>query len=153
MKGRLRGDNEKDWLIQWEAARVLERITGQDWSQGIHPFPPEMRVRDEQLTLQAYEKAMKFLRESFPGVLHEAKTVDEITASEYYYMGYFNSITTIQGYFLKQNVLLQRMQLEQTLQARENGEMKEADVQEAKRLYDQAEEVYRHFLDNTGWVD
>lgn len=153
LKGKLRGDNEKDWLIQWEAGNALKRITGQDWSQGIHPFPPEMRVRDEQLTLEAYEKAMKFLRESFPGVLHEAKTVDEITSSEYYYIGYFNSITTIQGYFLKQNVLLRKMQLEQALQARERGEIKETDVQETRLLYDQAGEAYRHFLDNTGWVD
>jgi HEAT repeat protein len=153
LEEKLRGDNEKDWVVQWEAARALKEITGQDWSQGIHKFPPEMRVRDEQLTLQAYEEAMKFLKESLPEMLHEAETVEEVTSNARYYIGYFNSITTIQGYLLKQDVLLRKLQFERASQAKERGETEEGHVQKAKLDYDEASERYRYFLDNTGWFD
>lgn len=153
LKVKLHGDNETDWVIQWEAAKALNEITGQDWSQGIHKFPPELRVRGEQLTLQEYERAMKLLEESFPEMLHKAKTTEEISSNPLYYIGYWNSLIRIEGYVLKQDVLLRKLQLKRILQAKEHGKAMEEDIEKAKLDYDQACKKYKYFLDNTGWVD
>ena len=69
LKEKLRGDNEEDWEVQRAAADALQDITGKDWSQGIHEFPPEFRVRDADISVIAYQRAMKYLGVRHPEMI------------------------------------------------------------------------------------
>lgn len=68
---------EEDWYIMNEAAEALKNITGQNWRNGIQKLPPKFRVRDEELTLERCEEAIKWFRESFPELIEKAKTVKD----------------------------------------------------------------------------
>jgi hypothetical protein len=153
LQGKLKGDNEDDWFIQSEAADALQKITGQDWSQGIHPCPPDFRVRDEYLTFEEAEKSLKYLQTRIPQLIQEAKAVQEIQNSEYYYIGYRNCLTTLHGYLLKQEVLLRKIRYDHELQAQQGKEERTIQIEELQQAYEQAAKQYQDFLNTTCWSD
>ena len=151
LREKLRGDNEKDWVIQRAAADALQDITGEDWGRGIHEFPPELRVRDADITLDAYQRAMKYLGEGLPEMIDTA--TEELASKEGFYTGYWNRLTIIEGYHLKQSLQIQHGKLQQTSQSRKLNEAGEDDVKNAQKSYDQARQQYEDFLANSVWAD
>ena len=153
LKDKLRGDNEKDWVIQRAAADALQDITDEDWGQGIHEFPPELRVRDADITLEAYQRAMEYLGERLPEMIDTTITTEELTSGEGFYIGYWNRLTIIEGYQLKQNLQIQQGKLQQTLQSGKLNEVTEDDVNNAQKAYDDARQKYEDFLADSVWAD
>ena len=153
LKDKLRGDSESDWEVQRAAADALQDITGEDWSQGIHEFPPELRVRDTDITFEAYQRTMKYLGEVLPEMFDTTITTEELTSGEGFYIGYWNHLTIIEGYHLKQNLQIQKGALQHTLQSQKLDEVTEDDVLNAQMAYDQARQKYEHFLANSVWAD
>ncbi|MDE0040846.1 MAG: HEAT repeat domain-containing protein, partial [Candidatus Poribacteria bacterium] len=128
LKRKLQGDNEEDWMIQRASADALQDITGEDWSQGIHEFPPELRVRDADITFEAYQRTMKYLGERLPEMIDTTITTEELTSGEGFYIGYWNHLTIIEGYHLKQSLQIQKGALQKTLQSQKLNEVTEDDV-------------------------
>ena len=150
---KLRGDNEKDWAIQRAAADALRDITGKDWDCGIHEFPPDLRVRDADITLEAYQRAMEYLAERLPEMIDTTITTEELTSGEGFYTGYWNHLTIIEGYQLKQNMQVHKGALQQTLQSQKLSEATEEDVIGAQKAYDAARQKYEDFLAHGVWAD
>ena len=153
LKGKLRGDNEDDWMIQRAAADSLQDITGENWSHGIHEFPPEFRVRDTDITFEAYQLAMEYLGERLPEMIDTTVTTEELTSGEGFYIGYWNHLTIIEGYHLKQSLQIQNGALQQTLQSQKLNESTEDDVINARKAFDEARQKYEDFLANSVWAD
>ena len=153
LKVKLKGDNEKDWEIQRAAAYALRDITGENWSEGIHEVPPEYRIRDADITLEACLGSIHFLGEGIAAMIDTSIIIDELIYSERFYIGSANSFTVIKGYFLKQSAELQKVSLEQTFLARKRGTMTDEDVTASKATYDQAQKDYENFLGNAAWAD
>ncbi|MDE0300872.1 MAG: HEAT repeat domain-containing protein [Candidatus Poribacteria bacterium] len=153
LKGKLRGDNEEDWMIQRASADALQDITGEDWSQGIHEFPPELRVRDADITFEAYKRAMVYLGERVPEMIDTTITTEELTSGEKFYVGYWNHLTIIEGYHLKQCLQIQAGTLQQTLQSQKLDEATGDDVINARKTYDEARQKYEGFLADSVWAD
>ena len=153
LKEKLRGDNEKDWEVQRAAADALQDITGEDWDQGIHEFPPELRVRDADITLEAYQRAMEYLGERLPEMIDTTITTEELTSGEEFYIGYWNRLTIIEGYHLKQSLQIYKGTWQQTLQAQRLNQATEDDVIKAQKEYDLVRQKYEDFLANSVWAD
>ena len=153
LKRKLRGDNEKDWAIQRAAADALQDITGEDWDCGIHEFPPDLRVRDADITLEAYQLAMEYLAERLPEMIDTTITTEELTSGEGFYTGYWNHLTIIEGYQLKQNFQVHKVAVHQTLQSQKLSEATEEDVIAAQKAYDAARQKYEDFLAHSVWAD
>ena len=153
LKRKLRGDNQEDWVIQRAAADALRDITGEDCNYGIHEFPPELRVRDADITFEAYQRAMKYLGERLPEMIDTTATTEELTSGERFYVGYWNHLTIIEGYHLKQSLQIQKGALQQTLQSQKLDEATEYDVVNARKAYNQARQKYEEFLANSVWAD
>ncbi len=153
LKEKLRGDNEKDWVIQRAAADALQDITGEDWSQDIHEFPPDLRVRDADITLEAYQRAMEYLGERLPEMIDTTITTEELASKEGFYTGYWNRLTIIEGYHLKQNLQIREGALNQTLQSQKLNEAGEDEVMKAQKAYDEARQKYEDFLADSVWAD
>lgn len=80
----------------------------------LKPLPPEvddLRVNESEFTHQHFENAFSFFREDLPKRFKEAKTTEELTDREGFWIGYDNSLSLIEGYVLKQAALLERAQL------------------------------------------
>ena len=150
---KLRGDNEKDWAIQRAAADALQDITGEDWDCDIHGFPPDLRVRDADITLEAYQRAMEYLAERLPEMIDTTITTEELTSGEGFYTGYWNHLTIIEGYQLKQNFQIHKVAVHQTSQSQKLSEATEQDVIAAQKAYDAAQQKYEDFLANSVWAD
>lgn len=150
---KLRGDNEKDWAIQRAAADALRDITGKDWDCGIHEFPPDLRVRDADITLEAYQRAMEFLAERLPEMIDTTITTEELTSGEGFYTGYWNHLTIIEGYQLKQSFQVHKVAVHQTSQSQKLSEATEEDVIAAQKAYDAARQKYEDFLAHSVWAD
>ena len=153
LKRKLRGDNEEDWMIQRASAHALQDITGEDWSHGIHEFPPELRVRDADITFEAYQRAMEYFGERLPEMFDTTITTEELTSREGFYIGYWNHLTIIEGYHLKQSLQIRKGALQQTLQSQKLNEAADDDVINAQKTYDQARQKYEGFLANSVWAD
>ena len=153
LKRKLRGDNEEDWMIQRAAADALRDITGKDWGHGIHEFPPELRVRDTDVTFEAYQRAMEYLGERVPELIDTTITTEALTSEEKFYVGYWNHLTIIEGYHLKQSLQIQEGALQQTLQSQKLNRATEDDVINARKAYDEARQKYEDFLANSVWAD
>ena len=143
---KLRGDNEKDWVIQRAAADALRDITGEDWGHGIHEYPPELRVRDTDVTFEAYQRAMEYLGKRVPELIDTTITTEELTSEEKFYIGYWNHLTIIEGYHLKQSLQIQKGALQQTLQSQKLNGATEDDVVNARKAYDEALQKYEDFF-------
>ena len=150
---KLRGDNEKDWAIQRAAADALRDITGKDWDCGIHEFPPDLRVRDADITLEANQSAMEYLAERLPEMIDTTITTEELTSGEGFYTRYWNHLTIIEGYQLKQNMQVHKGALQQTLQSQKLSDATEEDVTAAQKAYDAARQKYEDFLAHSVWAD
>ena len=153
LKEKLRGDNEEDWEVQRAAADALQDITGKDWSRGIHEFPPELRVRDADITVETYQRAMEYFGERLPEMIDTTITTEELISRGRFYIGYWNRLTIIEGYHLKQNLQLHKGTLQRTLQAQKLNEATEDDIINAQKAYDQARQEYEDFLANCIWAD
>lgn len=153
LKRKLQGDNEENWLIQRAAADALQDITGEDWSHGIHEFPPKLRVRDADITHEAYQRAMEYLGERLPEMIDTTVTTEELTSGNRFYVGYWNHLTIIEGYHLKQNLQVHKGSLQQTLQSQKLDEATADDVINAQKAYGQARQKYEDFLANSVWAD
>lgn len=153
LKRKLGGNNEEDWLIQRAAADALQDITGENWSHGIHEFPPELRVRDADISLEAYQRAMKYLGERLPEMIDTTITTEELTSGEGFYVGHWNHLTVIEGYHLKQNLQVHKVAVHQTLQSQKLSEATEEDVIAAQKAYDAARQKYEDFLAHSVWAD
>ncbi len=153
LKRKLGGDNEENWVIQRAAADALQDITGEDWSHGIHEFPPDLRVRDEDITFETYQRAMKYLGERVPEMIDTTITTEELTAGEKFYVGYWNHLTIIEGYHLKQSLQIRKGALQQTLQSQKLNGATEDDVDNARKACDEARQNYEGFLAISVWAD
>ena len=153
LKEKLRGDNEEDWEVQRAAADALQDITGKDWSRGIHEFPPELRVRDADITVETYQRAMEYFGERLPEMIDTTITTEELISRGRFYIGYWNRLTIIEGYHLKQNLQIQQGKLQQTLQSQKLNEVTADDVINVQKAYNQAQQKYEDFLANSVWAD
>lgn len=153
LKQKLGGDNEEDWVIQRATADALRDITGEDWGHGIHEFPPELRVRDTDVTFEAYQRAMEYLGERVPELIDTTITTEELTSEEKFYVGYWNHLTIIEGYHLKQSLQIQKGALQQTLQSQKLNGATEDDVISARKAYGEARQKYEDFLGASVWAD
>ena len=153
LTAKLRGDNEKDWAIQRAAADALRDITGKDWDCGIHEFPPDLRVRDADITLEAYQRAMEYLAERLPEMIDTTITTEELTSGEGFYTGYWNHLTIIEGYQLKQSFQVHKVAVHQTSQSQKLSEATAEDVIAAQKAYDAARQKYEDFLAHSVWAD
>ena len=153
LKEKLRGDNEKDWVIQRAAADALQDITGENWSQDIHEFPPDLRVRDADITIEAYHRAMEYLGEGLPEMIDTTVTTEELTTGGGFYTGYWNRLTIIEGYHLKQNLRIREGTLSQTLQSQKLNEAGEDEIIKAQKAYEEARQKYEDFLADSVWAD
>ena len=146
LKEKLRGDNEEDWEVQRAAADALHDITGKDWSRGIHEFPPELRVRDADITVETYQRAMEYFGERLPEMIDTTITTEELISRGRFYIGYWNRLTIIEGYHLKQNLQIHKGTLQRTLQAQKLNEATEDEVIKTQKEYED-------FLSNSVWAD
>ena len=80
-------------------------------------------------------------------------TTEELTSRERFYIGYWNRLTIIEGYHLKQNLQIHKGTLQRTLQAQKLNEATEDDIINAQKAYDQARGKYEDFLANSIWAD
>ena len=152
LQKKLSHDNERDWLLRLAAIDALHDITGKYPHQGIRDIPPEARIRDKDITLQAYEVAM----ENLGSALHRidnADSMEELTVDEGFHRDYSKIIIVLEGYFLKQNAQIRKRTLENASLAQKLGEMSEDDMTNAKTAYDQAQQKYEDFLANSVWAD
>ena len=110
-------------------------------------------MRDADITLEAYQRAMEYLGERLPEMIDTTSTTEELTSAEGFYVGYWNRLTIIEGYHLKQNLQVCKGALQQTLQSRKLNEVIEDDVMNAQKEYDEARQKYEDFLANSVWAD
>jgi len=104
----------------------------------------ELHVLEEHLTLSDYRRAVAHLRERIPNVIVNASSPEDILHDWRYYIGYFNSLLHIQGYVLKQEVLLRQVQR----QAKSAGEQNRASAK-----YEEARSAFCKFLSTAAYHD
>ena len=153
LKEKLKGDNEKDWEIQRAAAYALRDLTRKDWSEGIHEVAPEYRMRDEDITFEAYKRAIHYFSRSLPAMIDTSITIEKLVDSEGFFLGSTNYFSILSGYHLKQDVQLRKETLMQIMLSRKLGKMTSDDVEKDTAAYNQARKNYEDFLGSSAWAD
>jgi hypothetical protein len=150
LKSKLKGDNEKDWYIQSEAASALYSITGKDWSEGISQTPPEHRIRDEQVSILSANEDIKYLRGPFSDM---ANKIEAINDNPRYYIGFSNSLLGIEAYILKKEVETDSLKCELIKYKKQNNEASEEDCNNQEVKYNNSKNEYKQFINNFSWGD
>src|SRR5512146_3491383 len=68
-------------------------------------------VREDQLTPDAAARSFAYLTVRIPALLKAAKSIDTFRHDAAFYIGYYNSLTSLEGYRLKLEALLAQSQL------------------------------------------
>ena len=152
LKANLSIENKKNWAVRRAAKDALESIIGEVWRQHIRKIPAEFRLRDEDITFQAYELAMENLGNAL-GKIGSANSIEGLTADEEFFRDYAKTAIVIEGYYLKQNAEIYKKALENARLSVELGEMTNDDVTKANATYNQAQARYENFLANSVWAD
>ena len=80
-------------------------------------------------------------------------TTEALTSGEGFYIGYWNHLTIIEGYHLKQDLQVRKVAMHQTVQSQKLNGTTEDDVRDAQKAYDEARQKYEDFLANSVWAD
>ena len=152
LKQKLNGGAEKNWEVQLAAAEALTFITGKDWIQDSVEIASKFRVRDEQITIGAYEVAIGYFYE-LEGKITSAINAGDLFADERLHRECNNNSVIIEGFHLKQDLKLHKETFERDLLAQKLGEMAEDDVTRAKDAYNQAQKRYDRFLATNAWFE
>lgn len=143
---------KKDWEIRLAAAEALTFITGKDWIQDRVEIPSRFRVRDEQITFEAYKRAVGYFNE-LEGKVTSAIRTGDLYAAEGLYRECNNHGVVIEGFHLKQHLKLQKETFDRDLLAQKLGEMTQDEVAKAKESFDHAQKRYDRFLAVNAWFE
>jgi hypothetical protein len=110
-------------------------------------------VREGQLTPEAAARGFAYLTERIPAVLKSAKSIDTFRHDAAYYIGYYNSLTSLEGYRLKLEALLAQSQLGAAEVALQQRGGSDSAVVVARRRLEGAKVALCEFLASHAWRD
>ncbi len=68
-----------------------------------------LKVKNQDLTWQAYQVSLSVLEEDLPKLIRESKDIREIKTNSEFWISYFNSLMYIRGYTLKKEAELEKL--------------------------------------------
>lgn len=67
----------------------------------------DLKIRENEFSKKAYRESLDYLRKEFPKILMESKDPQRAVQSSEVWIGFYNSLTFIEGYQLKQSALIE----------------------------------------------
>ena len=111
-------------------------------------------VREEHLTPEAAARGFTYLTVRIPALLKSAKSITTFRHDAAYYIGYYNSLTSLEGYRLKLEALLAQSQLRAAeAAAPQQRERPDSSVAVTHRRFEGAKVARCQFLASHVWLD
>ena len=110
-------------------------------------------VREEHLTPEAAARGFTYLTVRIPALLKSAKSINTFRHDAAYYIGYYNSLTSLEGYRLKLEALLAQSQLRAAEAALQQREGSDSAVAATRRRFEGAKVALCEFLASHAWRD
>ena len=125
-------------------------------SSSICPDPPplqegadDFRMHERDFTLEEALESVSFLQTDFSKRIWGDNAVTDFSSWSGHYIGYHNSLKTIEGMLLKQQVLLEIARLNEVTATSSNSET----IDQSKKKLKMARDHFCEFLNSAEYVD
>jgi tetratricopeptide (TPR) repeat protein len=123
-------------------------------------IPRDFKIKDSELNQSAFDFYLKYLWDVYkkmpeidPENKETIKEYSDFLNSSRFYLVYPNSLLIIEGYFLKQEALLEKTKYDLAKEKAKSGEVTKEELAEAKKRYEEARKKYKQFLKTTPKYD
>ena len=112
-----------------------------------------LRMGEEAFTREAAERALGYFKTNLPQLMTEFKDFQRLQSVDRYYISYPNTLRILEGWMLKQDVLVARDTLELLQARRKSGDASSDDVARAQGQYETRRQRFCAFVANAYYVD
>ena len=110
-------------------------------------------ISEARFTALQYQQSLRYLRERIPALIRQTHALEALRDSEYYYIGYPNHLSFIEGYVLKQEVLLRDVKRELVAERQSRGMATREDLERANQSLESAKDAFCSFVWQSRLVD